>query len=118
MIRNAMAFFIGSMSNLEWIPSSHFVELMLNGRYNGTYQLTEKIKIGKNRVDAGDDGFLLEVDNKLNAGEICFTTPNLPNPVRIHEPKVEVGDSNYQYIESYVNEMEQPPLFRLLHGCQ
>lgn len=108
MIRNATAFFIGSMSNLEWISRSHFVELMLNGRYNGTYQLTEKIKIGKNRVDAGDDGFLLEVDNKLNAGEICFTTPNLPNPVRIHEPEVEVGDSNYQYIESYVNEMEQP----------
>ncbi len=107
MLRNATAFYIGSISNLEWTPRSHFVELMLNGRYNGTYQLTEKIKVGKNRVNVGDDGFLLEVDNKPNEGEISFTTPMLPNPVRIHEPDVQEGDDNYLYIKSYVNKFEQ-----------
>lgn len=107
MLRNATAFYIGSISNLDYTPKSHFVELILNGQYNGTYQLTEKIKEGKNRVNVGDDGFVLEVDNKPNAGEICFTTPNLPNPVRIHEPDVSESDENYKYIENYVNEAER-----------
>lgn len=107
MLRNAIAFYISSISNLDWTPSSHFVELMLNGRYHGTYQLTEKIKVSKHRVNIGDDGFLLEMDNNLKTGEIAFTTQLLPNPVRIHEPKVTEGDDNYNYIKDYVNKVEK-----------
>ena len=45
MLRNSLTFFLGRNSNLEYTPNSHFVELMLNGRYNGTYELVEKLKI-------------------------------------------------------------------------
>ena len=62
MLRNQISFFIGKMSRLDWTPRAHFVELMLNGKYNGTYLLCEKIKVSKDRVDIGDDGFLLEQD--------------------------------------------------------
>ena len=62
MLRNYLAFYMGRISNLDYTPRSHFVELMLNGRYNGTYQLCEKLKISGDRVNVGDDGFLMEID--------------------------------------------------------
>ena len=35
---------------------------MLNGQYQGIYQLGEKVKISKGRVDIGDNGILVEID--------------------------------------------------------
>lgn len=101
-IRNATAFYMGKISNLEYTPRFHFVDVMLNGRYNGTYQLGDKIKIGKNRVNVGDDGFLLEIDNKPNADEITFRIPHIERPVNIKEPQVEVDDENFKYITEYM----------------
>jgi hypothetical protein len=69
MIRNQIAFYMGKSSNLEYTPKFHYVELILNGRYNGTYQLGDKIKVGSNRVNVGDDGFLLEVDGTAEREE-------------------------------------------------
>ena len=64
MLRISTAFYLGSLSNLEYTHSCHFVELMLNGKYNGTYLLCDKLKIGPNRINVGDDGFLIELDVK------------------------------------------------------
>lgn len=101
-LRNQTAFYMGSISNLDYTPRFHFVELMLNGRYNGTYQLGEKIKISKNRVNVGDDGFLMEIDAKAGADEITFRTNHLSQPVNIKDPDVEIDDENYNYIKNYV----------------
>ena len=101
-LRDQTAFYMGSISNLDYTPRFHFVDLMLNGRYNGTYQLGEKIKISKDRVNVGDDGFLLEIDAKAGADEITFYTNHLNHPVNIKDPDVEVDDENYNYIKDYV----------------
>lgn len=53
MLNNMTSFYLGSISNLEYTPKSHFVEFMLNGVYQGTYQLTEKLKIAKHRARLG-----------------------------------------------------------------
>lgn len=102
LLRNQTAFYLGSISNLDYTPRFHFVDLMLNGRYNGTYQLGDKLKIGKNRVNVGDDGFLLEIDAKAGADEITFRTNYLGQPVNIKDPNVEIDDENYNYIKKYV----------------
>lgn len=107
MLRNATALYMGQLSNLEWTSSSHFVELMLNGRYHGTYQLVEKIKVSKHRVNVGEDGFILEEDNNLNPGEVSFTTKHTSHPIRIHEPEVTAGDDNYEFISNFVNKAEE-----------
>lgn len=102
MIRNYIAFYLGRISNLAYTPRCHFVELMLNGRYNGTYQLCEKLKISEDRVNVGDDGFLLEIDGRAGADEITFTTNHLDHPVNIKDPNVEDNDENYNFIKDYV----------------
>jgi hypothetical protein len=97
---------MGSISSLDYTPRYHFVELMLNGMYMGTYQLGEKLKIGKDRVNVGDDGFLLEIDAKAADDEVTFMTEHLEQPVNIKDPEVVVEDENYNYIKSYLMKAE------------
>ena len=104
MLRNALAFYMGHISNLDYTPRYHFVELILNGRYNGTYQLCEKLKIAKDRVNVGDDGFLMEIDSRATeeADAVYFKVAHLYQVINIKDPDVEYNDENYCYAEKYV----------------
>lgn len=108
MIRNKLASYLGEMSYLAWTPRSHFVEVWVNGRYNGTYQFSEKVSVSKQRVDIGEEGFLLEID-AYASGESdsrYFNTQVLPQPVNIKEPKVEYNDEKYTLVKNFVLEAE------------
>ena len=107
-IRNHVAFYMGKISNLEYTSSSHFVELYLNGKYNGTYELCEKLKISDHRVAVGDDGFLLEVDSRApeEADSRYFYIYSLDNPVSIKEPETEINDANFNYIVDYIDKVD------------
>lgn len=103
MLRNQTAFYMSQISDLDYTPKSHFVEVMLNGRYNGTYQLCEKLKIAKHRVDVGDDGFLMEIDGRaVVEEEPYFYINHLPFPVNIKDPDVIVDDSNFVFAKKYI----------------
>lgn len=66
------------------------------------------MKIAEHRVNVGADGFLLEVDQRaVREEEVFFTTNELPQPVNIKDPEVQVGDENYNYIMNFVKEAEQ-----------
>lgn len=103
-LRNHTALYLGKISNLDYTPSSHFVDLILNGRYDGTYELCEKIKISNHRVAVGDDGFLLEVDGRApnNSDSCYFYVSHMTCPISIEEPDVVKNDANYNYARSYV----------------
>lgn len=107
-LRNHAAFYMGKISNLEYTSSSHFVELILNGRYDGTYELCEKIKISDHRVAAGDDGFLLEVDSRApeESDSRYFYIYSLEEPINIKEPETEYNDENFSYIENYMEKVD------------
>lgn len=60
---NVMAFETARWMGMPYTNHSRFVEVFLNGEYIGVYQLTEKIEIGKNRVDIDEyDGWILSFD--------------------------------------------------------
>lgn len=104
MMRNSISFYLGHISNLDYTPKSHFVELILNGVYNGTYLLCEKLKISKDRVNVGDDGFLIEIDAYApeESDSRIFYTSHLEKSVNIKDPDVEYDDDNFNYIKEYV----------------
>lgn len=108
-LRNATAFYMGELSNLDWTPRMHFVEVMLNGRYNGTYQLGEKIKISKNRVNVDDSGILFEIDNKAayEPDARYFYVEHIAQPVNIKDPEVEYNDATYQYASSFLKRVDE-----------
>jgi hypothetical protein len=107
MLRVYTAFYMGYISNLDYTPKSHFAELILNGQYNGTYLVCDKIKISADRVNVGNDGFLLEVDTKAEDGDITFRLDHISEPINIKEPEnISVSDDNYNYITAFMSKAD------------
>ena len=96
MLRNDVAFQMSNMVAMAWTPHSAFVELMLNGEYEGTYELTEKVEVSKARlnigsIDATDNsgtdltgGYLGEIDHY--EGETLMLTDSLGLPIGLYDP--------------------------------
>ncbi|MFH1532399.1 MAG: CotH kinase family protein [Pseudomonadota bacterium] len=106
MMRTTIAFEMGYISNLDWTPESHFAEVFLNNEYNGTYNIAQKVEETDNRVDLGDAGYLLEIENinHIEAGDVYFYTGSFL--IKIKEPDLTEGSDEYLYIEEYINEFE------------
>jgi hypothetical protein len=64
LVRNQIAYDIGSgLDGIKWTPHGTFTEVYVNGHYEGSYQLSESIKIDKNRVNIDKKkGIIVEVD--------------------------------------------------------
>lgn len=111
LIRNDIAYYMGrEMSRLDFTPDPAFVYLHLNGKYQGIYQICEKINPAPDRVSIGPGGFLLEIDGKPNAGDVTFRTAHLASQVciNIKAPEdITLGDDNYEYIKDYVTSFEE-----------
>ncbi len=107
MLRNRTAFELGYLSGLEWTPSSVFAEVIVNGQYNGTYHITQKVEESDNRVKLGDDGYLLEIDqlHRLDLDDVYFETSKFL--INIKEPKLEKNDGVYNYITTYIADFEE-----------
>ena len=107
LIRNRLAFELGRLSTLRWTPSGHFAEVVFNGTHDGVYHVTEKVEDGANRVDIGDTGFLLEIDqpDRIDPDDVFFRTENYL--VNIKEPSVDDGDEQYLQVSRHINEFER-----------
>ena len=84
--RNAAGFFLSRRVLKGFTPSQQPVELILNGKYQGLYFLTETIRVGKNRVNITEQadnetdpelisgGWLVELDNGIDEQQLRFST--------------------------------------------
>lgn len=62
-VMNTYVFELGRMMGLPYTNHSRYVELFLDGNYQGLYLLTEQVQQGSSRVDVSDDrGILLTLD--------------------------------------------------------
>ena len=107
MLRNQIAYEMGYLSDLAWTTDSEFAEVFLNEEYQGTYHITQKVEEGSDRVDLGDNGFLLEIDqfDRLDPDDVYFETGTFL--INIKEPSLEENDSQYQFITRLLFEFEQ-----------
>ncbi|MDE7135440.1 MAG: CotH kinase family protein [Muribaculaceae bacterium] len=118
-IRNDVMLEIGNrLTGLEWTPSGKFVDLVFNGKFEGTYYLCEQIKVDPNRVnitemtnydingDAITGGYLIELDK--NFDEVNkFRSKILDFPVNFKDPDEEIlQPEQFAYMENYFNEVE------------
>jgi hypothetical protein len=102
MLRNELAFDLSRFSALDWTPESRFVELFINNEFLGVYQITQKVEESSNRVNIGDDGYLLEVDQlqRLDPDDVFFETNNYL--FNIKDPNLDFGDNQYNIIKNYI----------------
>ncbi len=98
-----------------WAPHSLFVELYLNGAYEGNYQLIEEVKVDSHRVnitELGDTsggnltgGYLMEIDHHEDEDYLFFTPENIPIGMIDPDYTPEVPEQE-TYISNYVDQAE------------
>ncbi|MDP3180385.1 MAG: CotH kinase family protein [Bacteroidota bacterium] len=122
MIRDVLTYTLDASLG-HWSPRCRYVELFLNGSYEGIYVLMEKIKRNKNRVDiakllptdnAGEDltgGYIIKIDKMTGGGGEGWSSDfnNLVGKTyyQYDYPKAkEITSFQKSYIQSYVRKME------------
>ena len=115
MIRNKIARYMGGLSDLEYTPNAEYVELFINEDYQGTYLIGQKVEESSNRVDIGDDGYLIEIDtdanNRIDSDDIIFkptiwSSIHTDGVFNIKDPDIDYGSDEFHLIEDYINEFE------------
>ncbi|MBR3297689.1 MAG: CotH kinase family protein [Clostridia bacterium] len=119
-IRNYMTYKAGLMlSGIGYVPKCEFVEVYLNGSYNGIYLLVERVDIESNKIDieeaSADEltgGYLIEKDvqDKIDfSSDLWFNCPYWANQgkdyfvLKTPEPDdAALADQMRQYLEAYM----------------
>ncbi len=119
LMRNMVAFRISQILEMPYTPYFAAVDVMLNGEYQGCYQLCDQIDIRKGRVDITEmeptditganltGGYLIEVDAYADQ-EISKFNSKYGTPVTIKSPEDDViTPEQSQYIADYFSKMEK-----------
>ena len=71
LIRNHIAYNLGAAIGLDTTTTSQFIDLYINGVYQGVYEICEQTEVNDNRVeiskslDSLDTGYLIELDARI-----------------------------------------------------
>ena len=123
LMRNLVSMKVSSMTNLAWTPRCVPVELVLNGKHQGSYLLIEQVRVDKNRVNvtemtkddnAGDavtGGYLLELDFHFD-NEVQWIDPHGYNnqwgsgvPFGVKYPDSDdLTSQQLDYIKDYISD--------------
>lgn len=84
MIRNALTYHLNKAIGMDFCPGYKFVDLVINGNYRGTYQVSDHIEADKNRVNVDEDtGWMFEFARQDMTENPKFTNPiagSIKNP--------------------------------------
>lgn len=106
-IRNKIVLDMANESIDAYEPDGAFVEVYLNGQYQGLYLLTEAVEIGENRIEiAPESSWLLEMelDFRLKEGE-PYVVSGQGQIFAIKNPP-EISDSEKAQIQRMIDDIE------------
>lgn len=96
LVRNALTKEIGDIVELPFTPGYKFVDLVLNGTYVGTYQVTEFIEADANRVNIDEDnGLLIQMTGSADTstGDHIIAGTDYTKPyLTIKNPEIKTAD--------------------------
>jgi hypothetical protein len=111
---NSVAMKIGQDLEVPYANTVIPVDLTINGKYRGSYVLTEQIEVNKNRVDIDEDrGYLLELDTYFDE-DYKFFSSSYDLPVMIKSPELEDQSeiapikADFEQFESLVKRADFP----------
>lgn len=107
-LRNKIVYDLAAQTKLKWTPACEYVDVYLNGSYNGLYLLTERIEADSEHLDINTfaGSFLCKVDHsdRWDSMRHPFKS-SLGRNVEITGPK-EVTSIDENRIQTLVNGME------------
>ena len=116
-LRNKLCLDLAKEVGVSFAVEAEWVDLYLNGSYNGNYLLCEKVEIGDNRIEIADGseqnntqgGYLLERNSYYDADGKFKTADG--NPFTLSYPK-EPTEAQLSYISERVQTIEDLLLAR------
>ena len=106
LLQNAIGLELGKRMGLPFTSHYVHVNVVLNGEYQGTYLLTEHIRVEKGRVDIDENqGFLVEMDFHYDE-DPKFTTPAMNLPFMIHSPEDLLDPLGYDFVRDSIIGLE------------
>lgn len=119
MLRNGLSTYAGQLMKMPFTPADKFIDLMVNGDYRGTYQLTDQIQIHPHRVNIVEQdtavtnpltditgGYLLEPEGLTAPDGLYFDTANGCH-IRIHSPDPDIINKRQEsYIKTFIDRFE------------
>lgn len=101
-IRNKLSFNLARDLGMDYTPESRFVSLVLNGKYQGVYELVEHIRVEPERVNIYDwkDVFSTEIDNNTIIYHKKDVVTNVPQTGGF------LLEGNYYYYEDFLEDGE------------
>ena len=106
MLRNALAFYLSEQCHMGWTPHFRFVDLYYNGEYKGVYQACEKVEVHPNRVNVGENGWLIEIDARVSEKDHFIQTTRMEHPFRIDWPHKNITDEQILQLQAFFQEAE------------
>ncbi|MBQ0049358.1 MAG: CotH kinase family protein [Bacteroidales bacterium] len=133
LIRNMVGFEVSRCMGMDYTPFCTMADVVVNGDYRGTYQLADKIELGKNRLDipkfgktenlaeqTGSEGvdegsYMVEADMCGNLEPSAFSTQYIQSdgylqdiPFTVQYPDDdERTPEQYEYVKKQVEAMTQ-----------
>lgn len=108
-LHNKLVLDLANRACKEWTPRCEYVDVYLNGQYNGLYLLAEKLESGTNRLnlDVGAGDFLCSVDfsSRWQTLENPFVTES-GRTVAISEPNILPEEARNRIVD-LVNQQER-----------
>ena len=103
-IKNKLVYDFVKTLKMKWAVDSEYVNVFINGEYNGLYLLCEKVEVNKERLDISRDSCLLkrELNSRFYDLENVFLSKN-DNVIEIEYPESVIKNKD---IENQVNLME------------
>ncbi|RYY25806.1 MAG: T9SS type A sorting domain-containing protein [Chitinophagaceae bacterium] len=140
LLNNVLAYKLSNAFG-QYAPRTRFVELVLNGQYQGIYILMEKIKRDSNRVDiakltsadtvgsALTGGYILKIDKTTGSGGDGFLSAHLPvvnnnGQTILFQYEYPAGDEIHvkqkqyikRFVDSFENALKTKPLYDTVNG--
>ncbi len=106
LMRNILAFEVSRRVGMAYTPFCQPVDVILNGEYQGCYQLCDQVEVGTGRVEA-KKGYLIEIDAYAYDEEVHFYTSR-STPVTVKYPQDdEITEEQFNFIEDFFTQMEK-----------
>jgi hypothetical protein len=115
LMRTSLAFDLGRKIGADFTFDGRFVELVMNGKYAGSYYLTSQVEVNENRVNipelkasntsASDitGGYLLELDERRDSDPRFETRKHIPFTIKSPET---ITNDQLNYIKTYIQTTE------------
>lgn len=98
LMRNALAYQFAENIGLPYSCQTRYVDVWLNGKYNGNYLLTVPVEVGTNRVDINteDNEYLIEIQKSKIEEGVTYLCSQIYR-FEIGEPEI-ITEEQKQYL--------------------